>query len=53
MSWKKIEVEADNAIYIGMADVAQVLETRFMFVREFTIRSSNEPCEQKREDLLL
>lgn len=50
---KTIEVEADKAIYIGIADVAQVLGRRILFVRNSTVRSRDEPCEQKREDLLL
>lgn len=53
LSRKTIEVEADKAIYIGIADVAQVLERRILIVRNSTVRSRDEPCEQKGEDLLL
>lgn len=53
LSRKTIEVEADRAIYIGIADVAQVLERRILFVRNSTVRSRDEPCEQKGQDLLL
>lgn len=44
---KEDGVDADNGIYIGIADVSQDLERRLLFVRNPTIRSKEEALAQK------